>query len=231
MKKSLNTSALVTANNPKEQTNERPSSVAKESGYTLAWSVLGADFITPEEVTKDRLCIVYTNEQITALAESLPSEDILRWCKDNDYAVMPAPPTEMSMLGVRRINSIHFFSKYGMRWYTNEDFAHKDKTSFGWLIIKKSPVSNSTHRTWRRQVRRLSTLEKVPNAAEMSWFIITYFKIRGIRLFETINIRTSSLSSFGQHVYVGYFTDVCLTVDTWIDDDGYGDIGLSAARK
>ena len=203
---------------------------AKAPDYGLAQSILGADFITPEEVTKARPSIAYTDEQITALAESLPSEDVLKWCKDNGYAVIPAPPTAMSLLDVREIQSAHFYSKTG-GWYSDQKFAREDKTSFGWLMIKKTPVSDSTSKNWNEQNKLLSALEKVPNAVEMSWFITTYFEVRGIRLFENIYVRTSSLDSVGVRVNVGLFGAGGLDVYRWRDDRRHDYIGLSAVRK
>jgi hypothetical protein len=256
MKTALNTSALVTADSPKGQRatetfraqynkagleedsaqilNEHPGFAAylltgirrfstKAPDYTLAQSILGADFITPEEVTKARPSIVYT------VAESLPSEDVLKWCKDNGYAVMPAPPTAMSTLDVREIQPAHFYSKTG--GCADQKSAREDKTSFGWLAIKKTPVSNSTRKNWNDQNKLLSVFEKVPNAAEMSWFITTYFEVRGIRLFESIYVRTSSLDSDDDHVYVGYFDARGLLVLIWDDDFRDDIIGLSAARN
>ena len=200
------------------------------SDYNLAQSILGADFITPEEVTKARPSIVYNDNQIKALAESLPSEDMLRWCKKNGYAVMPAPPTAMSLLDVREIQSSHFYSKSG-GWYADQKFAHEDKTSFGWLAIKKTPVANSTSKTCNEQSKLLSALEHVPNAAEMSWFITTYFEVRGIRLFESIYVRTSSLDSDGYCVPVGVFDSEGLTVNYYWDNYRYDRLGVSAGRK
>lgn len=263
MKKSLNTSALVTADSPKGQratetfraqynkaglTEETAQILNEHSGfavyllagirrfsmkapdYALAQSILGEDFITPEEVMKARPNIVYTDEQITALAESLPSEDALKWCKENGYAVMPAPPTAMSTLDVREIQSAHFYSKTG-GWYADQKFAREDKTSFGWLLIKKTPVANSTSKTWNEQNKLLSKLETVPNAAEMCWFITTYFEVRGVRLFEGVYVRTSSLVSDGYRVIVGYFDAEGLYVSGWYDDDRNDIIGVASARK
>lgn len=189
-----------------------------------------SDFISPEEVTKARPSIVYTIEQITALAESLPSKDILKWCKDNGYAVIPAPPTAMSTLDVREIQSDHFFLRSG-GWYADQKFAHEDKTSFGWLLIKKTPVAGSTSKTWYEQNKFLSVIEKVPNAAEMSWFITTYFEVRGVRLFEDVHVRTCSLDLGGDRIYVGSFGPDGFGVSVGWDDRRYDFIGLSAARK
>jgi hypothetical protein len=203
---------------------------AKAPDYGLAQSILGTDFITPEEVTEARPSIVYTDEQITALAESLPSEDMLKWCKENGYAVIPAPPKATSLLDVREIQSAHFYSKTG-GWYSDQKFAREDKTSFGWLAIKKTPVSDSTSKNWNEQNKLLSVLETVPNAAEMSWFITTYFEVRGIRLFESLYVRTSSLDSDGDRVYVGNFGSKGLSVNYWHGDNRDDSLGLSAGRK
>lgn len=202
---------------------------AKTPDNGLAQSILGADFITPEEVMKARPSIVYTDEQITALAESLPSEDMLKWCKENGYAVMPAPPTAMSLLDVLEIQSAHFYSKTD-GWYADQKFARKDKTSFGWLLVKKTPVSNSTSKTWNEQNKLLSALETVPNAAESSWFITTYFEVRGIRLFECIYVRTSSVGSDGDRVNVGGFDARGLDVGRGFDDYRSGGLGLVGSR-
>lgn len=245
MKRSLNTSALVTTDSPKGQRaietfraqynkagldddsaqrlNEHPGFAAylaegirrfsaKAPDYGLAQSILGADFITPEEVMNARPSIFYTDEETHKLAESLPSKEALKWCKENGYAVMPAPPTAMSTLDVREIQSTHFYSKTG-GWYADQKFAREDKTSFGWLLIKKTPVANSTSKTCNEQNKLLSKLETVPNAAEMCWFITTYFEVRGARLFEGVYVRTSSLVSDGRRVYVGNFDARGLFVD------------------
>ncbi len=203
---------------------------AKAPDYTLAQSILGTDFITPEEVSKARPSIVYTDEQIKVLAKSLPSEDMLKWCKENGYAVMPAPPQACSLLDVREIQSSHFYPNTD-GWYSNQKFAREDKTSFGWLAIKKTPVANSTRKNWDEQSKLLSALEHVPNVAEIWWFITTYFEVRGIRLFEGIYVRTPSLDSDGGRVLVGRFDSTGLHVFLWNDVVRYGDIGLLAARK
>lgn len=203
---------------------------AKQHDYASAQAILGNDFITPEEVAEARPGVVYSAEQIAALASTLPTVDVLRWCKDNGYAVMPAPPTALSLLDVRTLATGNFYSKTG-GWYANQDFASTDKTSFGWLAIRKTPVPNSASRTWIEQQQLLSALEHAPNAAEMSWFITTYFAVRGVRLFANVCVRTSSLVSDGSHVDVGIFDAKGLNVSYWYDDYRYSYIGVSSARQ
>lgn len=201
-----------------------------KDNYKIAKKILGVDFITTEEVMKARPSIVYTDEQITALSGNLPSEDVLKWCKGNGYAVIPTPPTAMSTLDVQEIKSAHFYSKKG-RWYDDQNFAHEDKTSFGWLSIKKTQIFNSTNKNWNEQIKLLSEHEKVPNTGEMTWFITTYFEILGVRLFEGVYVRTSSLDSVGGRVIVGHFDSDGLVVGNYWVVNRCDNLGLSAARK
>ncbi|MCC6290658.1 hypothetical protein IT398_01140 [Candidatus Nomurabacteria bacterium] len=196
----------------------------------MAQSILGADFITPEEITKARSSIFYTDERVAALVESLPSKEVLMWCKEKGYAVIPTPPQDCSTLDIREIQFAHFHSKTG-GWYSDQKFAREDKTGFGWLAIKKTPVANSTSKNWTEQNKLLLALEKVPNAAEMSWFITTYLEVRGVRLLENIYVWTSSLGSNGRRVYVGHFNVDGLLVSHYWGAYRFDGIGLSSARK
>lgn len=65
---------------------------AKLHDYTLARAILGGDLITPEEIMTARPDIVYSDEQIIKLAETIPNEETLRWCKANSHAVIAGPP-------------------------------------------------------------------------------------------------------------------------------------------
>lgn len=265
MKKSLNTSALVTADSPKgkratetfrakykkaELTDERAQYLNEHPGFAtylatgirrfsvkmpryavLSRSILGADFITPEEVVAVRPGIVYTTDQIRTLVENRPSLEVLAWCNENAYAVMPAPPVAMSMLDIRAIKPRSFYSKEDGR-YAGQKFAHEDKTSFGWLMIKRTCISRSKGETWENQNRLLSRFERVPNVAEMSWFITTYFEVCSVHLFKGGYVRTSSLSSAGR-VAIGAecFVSGGIDVYGWKGDKRNDYIGLSAAWK
>ena len=263
MKKSLNTSAKVTADSPKGQratetfraqynkaglTDKMAQSLNEHSGfaayllagirrfsmkapdYSTAQSILGKDFITPEEVVSARKGIAYTDEQIAVLAQTIPSVEVLEWCKENGYAVMPTPPAVMSLLDVREAKCTHFCSQSG-GWYADKKFARGDKTSFGWLAIRKTPVPDSTSKNWDEQSKLLSALETVPNAAEMGWFITNFFEVRGVRLFEKIYVRTSSLGSGGYHVHVGDFDADGLCVYSYWGNDRDDDLGVASSRK
>ena len=195
-----------------------------------ARSILGTDFITPEEVMKAHPDVIYTDKHLAFLAETMPSEEDLRWCKDNGYAVMPAPPDPITLLDVRALKVSHFYSETG-GWYANQKFASNDKTRRGWLAVRKEPVPNLILKTWNERKKLLSGVEDMPNAAEMAWFIITYFEVRDVRLFENVLVCTRSFRSDGCHIDVGKFGQGGLRVHDHWGGDRDSRIGVSSARK
>lgn len=197
---------------------------AGPSNYALARSILGADFITPEGVMSVRNAIAYSEEQVEELNKKLPPTEVLWWCKENGYAVMPAPPTPMSTLDVRK-----FAAASG--WYHTQGFAREDKTSFGWLMVKKTPVEDSMSKSWREQIELLGKNETVPNAAEMFWFISMYLAVRDIKLFEGVYVRTSSVDPIGDRAAFGFGPNGFLYIYIWDPEGRDWDVGLSAARK
>ena len=128
------------------------------------------------------------------------------------------------------IQPAHFYTAKDL-WYPNQKFARDDKTSFGWLAIKKTSVAYSDNKNWNEQNKLLSALEAVPNAAEMCWFITTYLEVRGIRLFEGAFVRTSSLDVSNNYVSAGSFIAQKLNVISFWGDGRDVGLGMSAGRK
>jgi hypothetical protein len=204
---------------------------AKLPDYTLAKSILGGDFISPEEIMTARPDVVYSPEQIGQLAATIPSEEVLRSLKANGYGLMPNPPEAFPLLAVRTSKPSHFYTKTG-GWYEDHPFARNDLTgNSGWTALKKSPVADSTNKNWNEQIKLISGVEYVPNVAEASWFITIFFDVRGVRLFEKVYVRTSSLDSDGDRVLVGYFGAVGLRVISGWDSSRRSFLGLASARK
>ncbi len=89
---------------------------AKMPDYGLAESILGADFITPEEVAKSRKGVAYTDDQLSQFGDTVPSQEVLEWCRDNGYMLIAGPSRPMSLLEVRSLKKDYFYSKEG-GWY------------------------------------------------------------------------------------------------------------------
>ncbi len=200
---------------------------------SLARLLLGADFITPEEVAKARAGIVYTDEQLEGLEASFPSIEVIAWCYGNGYMLIPTPPTAMSLLGIRDLNSTLFCSKEN-RWFVEERqiFARDDKTQVAtWFALRKGVVPNSADKKWNEQPTFLSEVERVPNAAELAWGLTTYKEVRGVYLMRLIRARTISVDADGNHVSIGDSGDDGFRVNCHGGDYDYRCVGVSSARK
>lgn len=265
MKKSLNTSALVTADSPKGQRatetfraqynkaglndekaqllNENPGFAAyllagikrfsmKAPDYELVRTILGKDFISPEDVMNSRKGITYTDEQLSQFGETVPAQEILEWCRDNNFMLVAGPNRSMSLLEIRTMKNGYFYSKEG-GWYAEQKqkFSQNDKVETKWYMIRKDIVPESTSKNWDEQHALIADTEFVPNAPEFVWAITTYKAVRGTYLFGGIYARTSSLGSDGDHVLVGRFDDGGLVVSGSCDSDRLSFLGLSVARK
>ena len=200
------------------------------SDHDLARFILANDFITPEEISQAR-GLTYSDEQLEVLQKSLPPLEVIAWCRGNGYLLLPNPPEEMSLLGVRDLNRDLFRSREG-GWYADQAFAREEKTGAAtWLMIRKDIVPNSTNKKWKEQVPLVSNLERVPNAAEFSWALTTHKEVRGTYLIGGIYARTSSVASDGLHVSVGDFdSDGLFVFDGW-GVSRNGSLGLASARK
>ena len=99
-----------------------------------------------------------TESQLAMLSVIPFSEQELREAKDTHILVAVLP---MSILDVRKVNNKLFYSETG-GWYESEKFA-KDKGETGWYLVKKTPVKNSTSKTWKEQQALLGDRESNPD--------------------------------------------------------------------
>ena len=205
---------------------------AKTPDYEIARMILGKDFISPEEITEKRKGIIYTDDQLTEYGKTLPSHEVLEWCRDHNFMLAAGPAKPMSLLEVRELQPKHFCSKSG-GWYAEdkEKFSRNDKVETRWIMLRKEPIDDSTSKNWGEQQALLSELEIVPNIAELTWGVTTYKAVRGIYLLQNVYVRTSSLGSDGNHVLGGSFDGVGFEVYYNGDSDRYDRIGLAGLRK
>lgn len=196
-----------------------------------ASNILGDAFISPQDVASAR-GLTYSDEQLQQLAATLPSDlRVLKQLRSDGYMLVAGPPNEMSLLDVRDLNPQLFYSKSGSCSEYSEKFARKDKVGSGWLALRKAPVPDSTLHTWSEQLELVKDTERVPNAAEQTYGMTTYFEVRGIRLFPNRYVRTSSVSSRDGLVYVGRFGVRGLSVVGWVGGGRYDGLGVSSSWK
>ena len=210
---------------------------SKLPDYTLARTILGNDFISADEIAAKR-GISYTEDQQIDLGKKLPDQATLEAIRDAGMMLVAGPPTAMSLIDVRALNSDYFYSKGPDKddsgWYdeANEKFARNDKVeALCWIALRKEPVEDSLNKTWPDQQALVAEPMMVPNAAEATWALTTYKAVRDIYLLEDLYVRTSSVGSDGRRVDVGHFDAVGLYVSVYWGGRRYSDLGVSASRK
>ncbi|MCL5733519.1 MAG: hypothetical protein M1334_02540 [Patescibacteria group bacterium] len=133
----------------------------------------------------------------------------------------------MSILDIRgKVENKLFYDA----WYNNQVFA-KDEGEASWQLIKKTPVDNSTDKTYQEQQALLTNNEETPTAQLMVYTIIGHYLATGERLMEYIYVRCSDMDSDGDHVSVGSFDSYGLAVGYDWNGNRSGNVGLASARK
>jgi hypothetical protein len=205
--------------------------VTPANDYDLARTILGKDFITPREIAIVRK-LTYGDEVLRHFAETLPSEEVLQWLRDNSFVLIAGTPKAMSLLEIRSLNPQLFYTKSG-GWYEGdkERFSRGDKVAAEWLMLRKGIMPNSTNKTCDKQQKLLTKVEYIPNVAEATWGETTLKEVRNAWLFPNINARTSSVGSDGSRVYFGNSAYGGVNVDYRWDYDRSDYLGMASARK
>ena len=167
-----------------------------------------------------------SKEQLAALAEVPFSQEVLQSCQDTHVLVAVFP---LSILDIRGKVERQLFYGHEDAWYNKEKFA-KDRGEIGWQLVRKTPVENSTSKTWNDQQVLLGETEETPPARTMVYTIIGHYLATNERLFQNIYVRTSSLDSDGSCVAVGVFVGAGLGIGYCWDDRRRG-LGLAASLK
>jgi len=191
-----------------------------------AREIMGRNFFGIEEAIK-HFGVNPSRAQTATLSEVPFTEETLESCKDTHILVAVFP---MSILDIRGKVERKLFYSHEDSWYNKEAFA-KDRGEIGWSLVRKTPVPDSTSKTWGEQQALLDKSEETPSAQVMVYTIIGHYLATGERLFENVYVRTSSVDSGGSRVYISDFGQSGLHVYYWWDDGRDGSVGVSSARK
>ena len=168
-----------------------------------AREIIGRNMFGIEEAIK-HFGVNPSKQQLAVLSEIPFTEGTLEECKNTHVLVAVFP---MSILDIRGKAKLFYYQS----WYNKESFA-KDKGDVSWQLVRKTPVPNSTSKTWQEQQALLSTNEETPTARVMVYTIIGHFLATGERLFEHVYVSCSDIVSFGDLVGVGFFVSYGLVV-------------------
>jgi len=192
----------------------------------LAREIMGKNFFGIEE-TMQYFGVKPNRSQLSALAEVPFTEDEIRKVKDTHILVAIFP---LSILEIRDKVERKLFYKHEDAWYNSQSFV-KAKGEACWQFVRKTPVENSTSKTWQEQQSLLMKNEEIPTARVMVYTIIGHFLATSEQLFENVYVRCSDVVSDGDHVLVGRFASGGLSVSFDWDDYRYGLLGLACVWK
>jgi hypothetical protein len=191
-----------------------------------AREIMGKNFFGIEEAIK-YFGINSSRQQLAALSEIPWSEATLKEYKNTHVLVAVFP---LSILEIRGKVERSLFYSHEDAWYNKESFT-KSKGEASWQLVRKTPVENSTNKTWSDQQTLLAKNEETPTAQVMVYTIIGHFLSTGERLFENVYVRCSDLGSGGSRVHVGDFDSKGLDVGSYSGGACFDSLGLASARK
>ena len=189
-----------------------------------AREIMSKNFFGVEEAIK-HFGVNPTRQQLASLSEIPFSEAMLEESKDTHVLVAVFP---LSILEIRGKVDPKLF--YDRPWYNREHFA-KERGEVSWQLVRKTPVDNSTSKSWQEQQLLLGKDDEVPSPRVMVYTIIGHYLVTGERL-HNIYVRTSSVFSLAVfRVVVGHFDSEGLCFSFCWDDRLLDYLGVSSARK
>ena len=190
-----------------------------------AREIMGKNFFGVEEAIA-HFGVNPSKQQSAYLAEIPFAESVLEACKNTHVLVAVFPLSLLDMRGICKDQGLF----YNQDWYNKQGFA-KEKGEVGWQLIRKTPVDDSTSKTWDEQNKLLSKDEEVPSVRAVVYTMVGHYKATDERLFEKVWVRCSDLDSDGYRVYVGYFDAKGLYVHNDWDGNRDDHLGSAPARK
>ena len=206
------------------------SSPAPSTGATTtvaaAAQIMGAgNFHGPEALTKLGVTMSKTASK-KAFGKVPFSAEVLEACRDTHVLVACAGISLMEVWGFQT----NLFYAKSDPWYKSQQFA-TTKVKAGWYLVRKTPVPDSTSKTWEEQLSLLTEVDEVPRASVLAQAILIHYLETDERLFPGIYVRVSDVDSGGRRVVLGEFGQDGLVVnDLWVTDR-ISSVGVSASRK
>lgn len=191
-----------------------------------AREIMGKNFFGVEEAIR-HYGVEPTQAELSALAEIPFTETTLQECGNTHVLVAVFP---LSILEIRDKVAVGQRLFYDQDWYNKQVFAN-EKGETEWRLVRKTPVVNSTSKTWPEQQALLANNEETPSTRVMVYTIIGHFLSTAEQLFENTYVRCSCVDSDGSRVFVGNFCSHGLYVNNNWDDLQSAYLGLGSARK
>jgi len=192
-----------------------------ETGFkheALCRNVLVGDIIFPEDI-EGVTNLRYPHEDHAEYRRKLPNQDLLWWCRKNEYALIAGPPLPLSLSDLYGMWPERFQKMPNIK----AGYVTHEKVSPGWLYIGKRVVLVSAHLPQSAQIKLLSPKERLPNIAELGWALFIYRIVRSRWLLDCEALRTSTMAQNGKNVRGGN-SGSTFWFDEWGIDERYTSI-------
>ena len=206
--------------------NGSPAPVSTPVTIDQAATIMGTNFHGVEALEK-LLGRNLAKRAKATLNKGVPfSAETLEACRDTHVLVACAG---ISLMEVWSAQTALFYAKSDP-WYKSQQFA-TTKVKVGWYLVRKTPVPDSTSKTWAEQCELLTEMDEVTSASVLAQAILIHYLETKERLFEAIYVRVSDVASGGIRVNLGNFNQDGLNVNNNWDTNRNSNIGVSASRK
>jgi len=160
-----------------------------------AREIMGRNFFGTAEATR-YFGIHPSQQQLAALADVPFTETTLESCKNTHVLVAVFPLSILEIRGrVDRKLFYYGFLSYEGDWYNGRSFA-RDRGEISWQLVRRTPIPNSTNKTYNEQLTLLTKDEEVPTARVMVYATIGHLLSTGEWLFPDsfLRVRCSDIA-------------------------------------
>lgn len=203
-----------------------------------ARKIMGRNMFGVKEAVK-HFSVSPSTQELAYLADIPFSEETLSACRYSHVLIAIFP---LSIFDIRNKVDPTLFDNphagsdtYHDSWGSEEAFA-TDCGKITWHLVRKTPVPNSTEKTWQQQQLLLGMNEKTSSARVVVYTMLGHFLSSGDRrerLFDrTPYVRCSDILAQGRHVVVGGFEGPTsgVAISNYSDNDPLCTLGVASVR-
>jgi hypothetical protein len=202
-----------------------PPRIEEPEAHGIARRIMGENFLGLPEVAQ---VFGLVSQALQDVLATIPFDEETLWICRKTH--VPVADIGLSIIDVRECVKRGAFYSNEDAWFNTYEFAKRTE-GVAWRLIRKTPVPNSVEKNLGDQKALIGEQDDVPTARQVVYAIILTFVTTGERLFERIHVRTISLDSDGDRVFVGQFDSTGLYISVCGDHDCCVSIGLSSCRK
>ncbi len=193
--------------------------------YAGMYSIMAGRLVVLPGYINKRLDTHYSEEELAWYSVNQPTRAILEWCRVNDCVIVAAPPKEITLRDLLRLDSRKRLTiSEGL--CNQHAFANEKTSAMCWLLLRTSALPGTSKCDAESARVQIPEIVEIPNAADLYWCIRAIYQKHKIRLFEKSYMSTSSRTDSCIIVTLGSFYEDGLRFNFW---DGRADAAIAPA--